>query len=588
MEVGSGYKLVVAVDYGTTFTKVAFAIKTDIGGQTDIDSIRLMECWPPDIIGSANTPSLLSYTHNGEPHLWGFEVKPGMQSYAWTKLLLDKDVQHSEFNDEMLMTVTGSEILKLPDQKKAVDTVADYLSRIYAHIQDHIPRVVELLRGHKEDLSGMPIDFVFTIPATWSEETQLLMSQAIEMAGFGRGPLDRFWTATEPEAAALAIFGDNAFNLQAYDGVLICDCGGGTVDITTYYVTDVVPTISVEQITAAMGAKSGGTAIDSQFYKLVYSQLEGGFDNLPMSEIQPGSLVMQKFEAIKRAFNGKEESTWHFDLNFNATGAHLGFSNQRRRRFVLRSQDIRGLYEPVLGSIFALIMSQIRAANERCGRNVINKVVLVGGFSASPYLQESLQRALKQHIANISVLVPTEPGETIVRGAALQGLRGNSLPTYKCWRNYGLASVQPFALSNRNELQGFEYGPGTLPVNLLLHWVLCKNQRYSKGFQSSCTIQLLHWENDLLVKPVEIYESNLLVAPQRFGNSDVRCVDYIECHFNGLDLSRFPHQTIAGQTVYYLEVSVEVSFPMTDRVIRFSARALDQDIGEKYLTMAHD
>ncbi|KUM59884.1 hypothetical protein ACN42_g7253 [Penicillium freii] len=588
MEVGSGYKLVVAVDYGTTLTKIAFAIKNDTGGQTDIDSILLMESWPPHIVGITNTPSLLSYTHNGEPHLWGFEVKPGMQSYAWTKLLLDKDVQHSEFNDEMLMTVTGSEILKLPDQKKAVDTVADYLSRIHAHIRDHIPEAVRVLRGQKEDLSGIPIDFLFTIPATWSGETQLLMSQAIEMAGFGRGPLDRFWTATEPEAAALAVFGDNTFNLQAHDGVLICDCGGGTVDITTYYVTDVVPTISVEQITAAMGAKCGGTAIDSRFYELVYSRLEGGFDNLPMSEIQPGSSVMQRFETIKRTFDGKEEATWHFDLNFNATGTHLASSNQRRKRFVLRSQDIRDFYKDVLGSISGLIRSQIGAANKGCGREVINKVVLVGGFSASPYLQESLQRALKQQIGNISVLVPDEPGETIVRGAALQGLRGCSLPTYKCWRNYGLASVQPFALSNRNELQGLEYGTDTLPVNLLLHWVLCKDQRYPKGFQSSCTIQLLHWENDLLVKPVEIYKSNLPVAPQRFGNSDVRSVDYIECHFNGLDLSRFPHQTIAGQTVYYLEVSVEVSFPMTDRVIRFSARALGQDIGEKYLTMAHD
>ncbi|KAJ5956490.1 hypothetical protein N7501_010769 [Penicillium viridicatum] len=201
-----------------------------------------------------------------------------------------------------------------------------------------------------------------------------------------------------------------------------------------------------------MGAKCGGTAIDSRFYELVYSRLEGGFDNLPMSEIQPGSSAMQKFETIKRTFDDKEESTWHFDLNFNATGTHPASSNQRRKRFVLRSQDIRDFYKDVLGSIFALIMSQVRAVNEGCRRDVINKVVLVGGFSASPYLQESLQRALKQGFHNISVLVPRMPGETIVRGAALQGLRGYSLPTYKCWRNYGLASVQPFALSNRNEL----------------------------------------------------------------------------------------------------------------------------------------
>lgn len=71
-------------------------------------------------------------------------------------------------------------------------------------------------------------------------------------------------------------------------------------------------------------------------------------------------------------------------------------------------------------------------------------------------------------------------------------------------------------------------------------------------------------------------------------NLDVRPVSYIECHFRGLDLARFPSQVIAGRTVYCLEVSVEVSFLMTDQEIRFSARALDQEIGERRLTMPHD
>lgn len=81
---------------------------------------------------------------------------------------------------------------------------------------------------------------------------------------------------------------------------------------------------------------------------------------------------MKRFEEIKRAFDGKRELTWHFDFNFNAPGTHLPSSNQRQRRVVLRSQDFRDLYEPVLGSIFALVRSQISAANERCRRDVIN------------------------------------------------------------------------------------------------------------------------------------------------------------------------------------------------------------------------
>ncbi|CAI7615554.1 unnamed protein product [Penicillium palitans] len=258
MEVESGYKLVVAVDYGTTFTAIAFAIKSNAVGQADTDSIRLITRWPPGVTSGFDTPSLISYTHNGEPPLWGYQVEPGMQSYAWTKLLLDRNIQHGDFDDEMLRVVTGSKILQLPDQKEAVDTVADYLSQIYGHIQYHLPRVVELPRGCGGDPSGVPIDFCFTTPASWSEQTRSLMR------------VD--WNGAE--AAALAVFSDKDFNLQSHD-VLICDCGGGKVDITTYYVTDVVLTISIEQITAAMGAKCGGTAIDSRFYEFVSSRLEG-------------------------------------------------------------------------------------------------------------------------------------------------------------------------------------------------------------------------------------------------------------------------------------------------------------------------
>lgn len=85
--------------------------------------------------------------------------------------------------------VTRSEILKLPDQKEAVETVADYLSRIYAHIQHYISEVVGPMHSNLRNIIRVPIDFWFTIPASWSEETQLLMRQGIQRAGFGTSHL---------------------------------------------------------------------------------------------------------------------------------------------------------------------------------------------------------------------------------------------------------------------------------------------------------------------------------------------------------------------------------------------------------------
>ncbi|KAI3154323.1 hypothetical protein CBS147325_1415 [Penicillium roqueforti] len=572
MEAKHGYKLVVGVDYGTTFTEIAYVLTTHAGGQADIDSIDFIKQWPPDIIGQAKTPSLISYMQDGGAPLWGFEVTQDVRSYAWTKLLLDANFpSSSKFDDTFLKIATASKILELPDQKEAVDTVQDYLSQIYTHIQSYIS--AEL------GLSGVPIDFWFTTPASWSEDTQNLMRQAIQGAGFGKRPQHRVWTIPEPEAAALAVFSDKRVSFKPRDGILICDCGGGTVDITTYYVTDVDPTISLEQITTVMGANCGGTAIDSRFYELLSTRVEGGFDSLSLSEIRPGSRAMKKFERIKTHFNGATSQSWHFDFNLNSQSP-----SQRRGRVVLQAEDVRDLYEPVLRNIFDLILSQITAANEKCGRHVIKKVVLVGGFSASSYLQESLGSALNR--IGISVLIPENPEEAIARGAAVQGLRGYSLPTYKCWRNYGLASFQSF--SHPNEPQFLGYGPSALSVNLLPCWVLRKDQNYPKGFQSTHSIQVLHWEHDLLTKPVEIYESNLSDAPERFENSDAHCIDYIQCHFDHLDFASFPHRTIAGHTVYYLELLIQASVSMTDRVIHFSAFANGNVIGQKDLVMAHD
>lgn len=75
---------------------------------------------------------------------------------------------------------------------------------------------------------------------------------------------------------------------------------------------------------------------------------------------------MKKFERIKTHFNGATSQSWHFDFNLNSQSP-----SQRRGRVVLQAEDVRDLYEPVLRNIFDLILSQITAANEKCGRHVI-------------------------------------------------------------------------------------------------------------------------------------------------------------------------------------------------------------------------
>lgn len=67
-----------------------------------------------------------------------------------------------------------------------------------------------------------------------------------------------------------------------------------------------------------------------------------------------------------------------------------------------------------------------------------------------------------------------------------------------------------------------------------------------------------------------------------------RCTDYIQCHFSGLDLEKFPHQNINGQMAYWLEILVQISFAPADRKIHFVVWALGIQIGQKELEMTLD
>lgn len=153
---------------------------------------------PPGYAG-LKFPSRTSYTGNQTPPLVGFEVRPGMQAYTWTKLLLDPSMDHNEFNDKTLEALTASGILKLPDGLDAATVVTDFLREIYRHIRIRLRQVRKVDPGH------VPIEFWFTFPAIWPEEVRSLLCQLAMNAGFGSRPLHRVLTISEPEAAALTV-----------------------------------------------------------------------------------------------------------------------------------------------------------------------------------------------------------------------------------------------------------------------------------------------------------------------------------------------------------------------------------------------
>lgn len=170
----------------------------------DIKDIVVINNWPGpsrDTETVFKTPSRIAYAseNNMRTNRWGFQVEPGMKTYSWTKLLLDKNTPMAQYDDVTLENTAGMGMMKLPRRKGAVDVCADFLRPVYHHLLQVLEKQIT-----KETLKVTPLEFWFTMPAIWSDKAQSATKKAAEMAGFGSRPDDEINMITEPEAAGIA------------------------------------------------------------------------------------------------------------------------------------------------------------------------------------------------------------------------------------------------------------------------------------------------------------------------------------------------------------------------------------------------
>jgi hypothetical protein len=173
--------------------------------------------------------------------------------------------------------------------RDVVDLCADYLRELRRHAQIHLQQ-----RFGEEVYNSMNKELVITVPAVWSERAKHWTLEAVKRAGIDATKLT---LVTEPEAAAIYTLnqmmeGANKTELHVGDSVVLCDAGGGTVDLITYVVQSIEP-FRLEEATVGAGDKCGATLLTKPFSN--GSNL--GSHLLGSTEFQPAKL-------------GQEASSW--------------------------------------------------------------------------------------------------------------------------------------------------------------------------------------------------------------------------------------------------------------------------------------
>jgi molecular chaperone DnaK len=255
--------------------------------------------------------------------------------------------------------------------------------------------ILQKMKGDAEKYLGETVtQAVITVPAYFSDSQRQATKDAGKIAG-----LDVLRIINEPTAAALA------YGIDKTDDhiVLVYDLGGGTFDVSILEMGD-----GVFEVKATNGdTHLGGDDFDERIMKWMTDE----FKKNTGIDLTPDKMAMQRIReaAEKSKIELSNMLTTNINLPFITAGAdgpqHLDM-DLTRAKFDEMTADL--VERTVVPTKKALADAKLEAKD-------IAKVLLVGGSSRIPAVQEAIKKVLGKDPAH-----GVNPDECVAVGAAIQ------------------------------------------------------------------------------------------------------------------------------------------------------------------------
>lgn len=111
------------------------------------------------------------------------------------------------------------------------------------------------------------------MPAVWSPAAQAKTRACAQKAGMGLG--SALHVISEPEAAAMyALDAMDPHNIKVRDTFVLVDAGGGTVDLISYTVTTLKPSLQITEASPGSGSLCGSSFLNRIFQKFLKDRFE--------------------------------------------------------------------------------------------------------------------------------------------------------------------------------------------------------------------------------------------------------------------------------------------------------------------------
>ena len=369
---------VIGIDLGTTNSCVAVL---EGGEPTVINSTE----------GGRTTPSIVAFTKDKE-RLVGQPAKRQAVTNPQNTIFSIKRFMGRMFNE------VGTEIKEVPYSVEKGDSgnlVVKASGKSYTPPEIGAMVLQKLKQTAEEHLGSSISDAVVTVPAYFNDSQRQATKDAGKIAG-----LNVLRIINEPTAAALAYGMDK----QKEETIAVFDLGGGTFDISILELGD-----GVFEVKSTNGdTHLGGDDFDQKVIDWIAKEFKAS-DGI---DLKNDPMALQRLREAAETAKVELSSSKQTEINLpfitaDSSGPkHLNMTLTRAKFEELVSDLIKRTIDPCLKAI----------KDAGLKSSDINEVILVGGSSRIPKIQEKVKEIFGKE-PNRSV----NPDEVVALGAAIQG-----------------------------------------------------------------------------------------------------------------------------------------------------------------------
>ena len=370
---------VVGIDLGTTNSVVA-AIE---GGQPTVIT---------NAEGFRTTPSIVAYTKKEELLVGQLAKRQSVVNaentfFSVKRFIGCKADEVSEESKELPYKV-------IKDDNGNIKIKCSSLNKDFSPEEISAQVIRKLITDAKEYLGQDVTKAVITVPAYFNDSQRQATVDAGKIAG-----IEVLRIINEPTAASLAYGLDKKQN----ETILVFDLGGGTFDVSVLEVGDGI----FEVLSTAGDTNLGGDDFDKALVRWLVEDFEA----------KEGTNLTKDIQALQRLTEAAEKAKMELS-NVEKTTINLPFITADKNGPKHIQQDLtREKFETLCKDLIDRCRIPVEKAlkDAKLDKSGINEVVLVGGSTRIPAIQELVQ-TLAGKKPNKSV----NPDEVVAIGAAIQ------------------------------------------------------------------------------------------------------------------------------------------------------------------------